>query len=240
MQITVTFVSDKKIDLPVAYRYAQQSLIYNVLRSCPEYSQKLHNYGASQHTTGFKLFTFSPFKGNYIKVGKRLIFDGRISFEIRCYDAFMAQLLLAGLNYGEHVTFLCNELIVESCVMADRKILCGNTVITTVSPIAVLSNAAGGKTVYHSPEDDSFYERIIANSKRKWCTIGDEEAFALNIYPADTSFRKLVTLFKKTYVNAWYGSFVLEGNPAVVDFLYNVGLGNKSSQGFGMFEIIED
>lgn len=162
MQIKITFTSEKEINLPTAYRHAQQSLIYNVLHSCPGYSLALHNHGTSELTTGFKLFTFGSLEGRYTKVGKRLIFDGRVSFEIRCYDPFMAQLLVSGLSEGE-------------------------------------------------------------------------KDFELSISPVDGDFRKLVTLFKNTYVNARYGSFTLEGNPKVI---YNVGLGNKTSQGFGMLEVL--
>ena len=239
MQIKITFASDEQIRLPISYRHAQQSLIYNALRSCPEYSQLLHNYGTSERTTGFKLFTFSPVSGSYTKFGKRLAFDGKVSFEIRCHDTFMAQLLISGFCKGSIVRFLDNELTVEACILENRTIFEQKVVVRTVSPVTVLKNTGDGHTVYYSPEDEAFYERIIANAKRKWCALYDEADFWLNIYPADKNFRKLVTLFKGTYINAWFGNFVIEGNPKVIDFLYNVGLGNKTSQGFGMFEIVD-
>lgn len=238
MQIKIILASDKKINLPIAYRHALQSLIYNALRSCPDYSENLHNRGTSENTTGFKLFTFSPLEGGYMKVDKRLIFDGRVSFEVRCHDPFMAQLLLSGFEKGRTVTLLHNELTVKSCFMENKVIFDSSVTVKAVSPITVLSNTADGHTVYYSPEDDTFYERIIANAKKKWCTLYDEKDFYLNISPGGKHFRKLVTLFKETYVNAWYGTFVLKGNPRVIDFLYDVGLGNKTSQGFGMFETI--
>lgn len=238
MQIKISLISDKTINFPIAYRHAQQSFIYNLLRSCPEYSKALHDHGSSENTTGFKLFTFSPFEGNYTKVGKRLIFDGRIAFEVRCHDAFMAQLILSGLPEGTKVTLLNNELTVESCRQENRTVNVNTVTVRTVSPIAVLSNTADGHTVYYSPEEDSFYERIVANAERKWNALYEDEGFELSIHPADKSFRKLVTLFKGTYVNAWYGNFVLKGKPEVLNFLYDVGLGNKTSQGFGMFEVI--
>ena len=238
MQIKITLVSDSEINLPIAYRHAQQSLIYNVLRACPEYSEALHNHGTSMNTTGFKLFTFSSLEGSYTKVGKRLIFDGRVSFEIRCHDAHMMQLLLAGFRSGTKINLLNNTLTVESCYM-ENKIIFENAVkIRMVSPITILSNTSDGHTVYYSPEDEIFYERVVANAKRKWCAVHDERDFDLSFCAANDNFNKLVTLFKNTYVNAWYGNFILKGNPKVIDFLYNVGLGNKTSQGFGMFEIL--
>lgn len=237
MQIKITLVSEKGINLPIAYRHAQQSLIYNSLRNCPGYSEKLHNHGVAENTTGFKLFTFSPLEGSYTKVGKRMIFHGRVSFEIRCHDAFMAQLLLDSLHEGEKVNILNNDLAIESCVMENKVIFDRTVTVRMVSPVTVLSNTSDKHTVYYSPEDDVFFERIVANAKRKWCSLYDENDFDFNIYPAAGKYNKLVTLFKGTYVNAWHGNFVLEGNPQVLNFLYNVGLGNRTSQGFGMFEI---
>ncbi len=236
MQIIIALVSKKEIVLPIAYRHAQQSMIYNALRSSPEYSEKLHNYGTSELTTGFKLFTFGQFEGGYRMAGKSIIFCDRIVFEIRCHDAFMAQLLLSGFSKGKKVKLLKNELTVESCLLENKKNYKTAVTVRTVSPITVLSNTSDGHTVYFSPDEDAFYSRIIANAKRKWCTLFDEEEFKLSIYSADEKYRKLVTVFKNTYVNAWYGTFVLEGNPEAIDFLYNVGLGNKTSQGFGMFD----
>lgn len=239
MQIKITLTTDERINLPIAYRHAQQSMIYNALRSCPEYSQHLHNCGTSENTTGFKLFTFSPLMGRYVKIRKRLIFDGSVSFEIRCHDPFMAQLLLSGLGAGKTVTLFHNELTVDECVMENRAIFEETVTVAAVSPITVLSNTSDGHTVYYSPEEEVFYERIIANAKRKWCAIYDENDFSLSISSAGKPFFKLVTQFNGTYVNSWYGHFVLEGNPRVIDFLYNVGLGNKTSQGFGMFEFCD-
>lgn len=237
MQIIIALVSKKEIVLPIAYRHAQQSMIYNALRSSPEYSEKLHNYGTSELTTGFKLFTFGQFEGGYRMAGKSIIFCDRIVFEIRCHDAFMAQLLLSGFSKGKKVKLLKNELTVESCILENRIIFERSVTARAVSPITVLSNTSDGHTVYYTPDDELFYERILANAKRKWCTLYGEDDFDMRISPADMNFRKLVTLFKGTYINAWYGTFLLEGNPKVMDFLYNVGLGNKTSQGFGMFDL---
>ncbi len=240
MQIKITLISDREINLPIAYRHAQQSLIYNALRISSVYSETLHNRGVSENTTGFKLFTFSPLEGRYTKVGKRLVFDGRVNFEIRCHDPFMVQLLVSNLGAGKTVSLLNNELTVESCFTENKEDFDSNVTVRTVSPITVLSNTSDGHTVYYSPDDEVFYERIIANAKRKWCTLYDEREFYLRIYPADRNFRKLVTLFKNTYVNAWSGNLIIEGNPKVIGFLYNVGLGNKTSQGFGMFEVNDE
>ena len=54
----------------------------------------------------------------------------------------------------------------------------------------------------------------------------------------NSSTRKIVTRYKGSYINAWYGTFQLKGKRKYLDFLYQTGVGSKNSQGFGMFEII--
>lgn len=240
MQIRIKFKSEQNINLPIAYRHAVQSMIYRTLARCPEYSAALHDGGFSgDENDAFKLFTFSQFEGNYSVANKRIIFEKEMTFEIRCHDTFMCQLLLEGFSYGNEFNLLHNDLTVASCRLENKIVFDDRVTVKMISPVAVLSNTTDKHTVYFSPDEEDFYEKLIFNAYRKWCTIFDEDEFVLNVIPADGVFRKLVTLFKGTYVNAWYGSFILEGNPEVINFLYNVGLGNKSSQGFGMFEIEE-
>ena len=50
---------------------------------------------------------------------------------------------------------------------------------------------------------------------------------------------KYVTKYKNTYITAWHGIYILQGKKEYLEFLYYTGLGEKTSQGFGMFEVIE-
>ena len=50
---------------------------------------------------------------------------------------------------------------------------------------------------------------------------------------------KCVTQIKGTWVNAWYGTYLLKGSPQAIQFLYHTGLGAKNSMGFGLFDIVK-
>ena len=50
---------------------------------------------------------------------------------------------------------------------------------------------------------------------------------------------KLVTKYKDYLITGWKGEFEIRGDAEVLDFLYQVGLGEKNSMGFGMFVIEE-
>ncbi|PNV79087.1 MAG: CRISPR-associated endoribonuclease Cas6, partial [Dictyoglomus turgidum] len=46
-----------------------------------------------------------------------------------------------------------------------------------------------------------------------------------------------VVIFKNTPIEGWAGVFELSGDPALIAITYEAGLGNKNSEGFGMWEI---
>jgi CRISPR-associated endoribonuclease Cas6 len=50
---------------------------------------------------------------------------------------------------------------------------------------------------------------------------------------------KYVTRYKDFYMSGWNGDYILRGKRKYLDFLYQVGLGGKNAQGFGMFTIPE-
>ncbi|MCC8075170.1 MAG: hypothetical protein LIO95_04380, partial [Clostridiales bacterium] len=47
------------------------------------------------------------------------------------------------------------------------------------------------------------------------------------------------TTYKGNYITGYGGSFQLGGDPALLDLLYNAGLGGKNAQGFGMFDPVK-
>jgi len=49
---------------------------------------------------------------------------------------------------------------------------------------------------------------------------------------------KLV-IYKGFIIKGWMGKFRLRGNPELIKFSYEAGLGAKNSQGFGMWEILK-
>ena len=96
------------------------------------------------------------------------------------------------------------------------------------------------KTYYFNPIEKDFTERINNLFKKKYETY-------YGITPEDITIKlvsvnekdKYVTKYKNTYITAWHGTYLLQGKKEYLEFLYYIGLGEKTSQGFGMFEVIE-
>ena len=121
----------------------------------------------------------------------------------------------------------------------DRTVAETDIDIITASPVVARQNTDDGKSVYCAPDDPMFQDVINTNFGNKFESFaGYYPGYGIIIEPRG-KFRKVVTNFKGTWVTAYHGKFHLIGEPQTLDFLYQTGLGNKSSQGFGMFDIIE-
>ena len=216
-------------------------MLYSVLESAPAFSTFLHNGGYSVDDRQFKLFTFSPLKGNYSIQDKTISFTDKVSFEIRSSEPCVIQNLICGFNNISAINIAHNNLTVENCVLKSKRIYKHRVRVKTVSPIVVYVTRNNTERIYFSPEDADFNHMVVNNAKRKWLSAGNKERdFRLAVsLITDVPLKKEVTKYKGSYITAWHGAFVLDGNPEVLDFIYNTGLGSKNSQGFGMFELIE-
>ncbi len=50
---------------------------------------------------------------------------------------------------------------------------------------------------------------------------------------------KVIAKYKGFYLDGWKGRYKLKGKRKYLNFLYQVGLGAKNAQGFGMFKVIQ-
>lgn len=239
MQLKI-ILSGNRIKLPLASASTVQGLIYNALHSDSSFSHNLHENGHSFNQRKFKLFSFSELRGNYTIFEKQIIFDNRISLEIRSVDAYMIQLLYSYFSSNKTVTLGNNTVNIESATLENKMIFSDRVKVKTASPITVYSTTEDGHTIYFSPHEESFYEAIAENAKRKQNSyLKGISDFDFSITPAeDAHFIKRATRFKSTFITAWHGEFYLQGSIEVLNFLYNTGLGSKNSQGFGMFYVL--
>ena len=232
----------KNVCLPMAYRHFVQGMIYRALeRGDPSCSANVHNGGNRLGTRQFKLFAFGPLTGSYTIEGRNICFSEQIFLEIRSADPVFVQTLLRRLNIGEVVMLGNHRLIVEKCLLEHKTVFQDKIRVQMLSPIVAYVTQTDKSTRFFAPEEPQFYSLLQTNAMRKWGSVhGQDAPVSLSVVPEDRcSFRKQVTQFKTTRINAWFGAFELTGEPAVLNFLYDTGLGAKNSQGFGMFRIID-
>lgn len=111
-----------------------------------------------------------------------------------------------------------------------------------LSPIVAIEKTDDNQTKYLSPRDYQFTDYLNHNFSKKYQTYYHNlPSSNLDIVVSDVSFRdKCVTRFQGIFINAWNCRLYIQGSPEYLTFIYNVGLGSKNSQGFGMINIIEE
>ena len=241
MQLSLLFQAES-INLPIAYRSTQQGLLYQVLSANPAFATYMHNEGRQIEDRSYKLFTFSPLNGQYSIKDKRITFHQYASMEIRSIDTNFIQILADNLVEGANIRLGQQYVTIAQAQISEQRVSSSHVQIQTISPVVVYQTQEDGHTTFFSPYDEVFYSSIIHNAQRKWRSLGYDDTFLeLAIKPIDGQvFHKVPTRFKTTFITGWHGCFEIIGLPAVVDMLYQTGLGAKNSQGFGMFRIISE
>ena len=239
MQLILTLEHSGIIDFPVNYNYCVQSAIFALLAAADaDYAQMLHDtaYGGEAK---FKFFTFDKLRGNCHYRDKKLFFESDIRLEIRGISPkFMqtftdAALQIGQMRFGKHIVKIKN---IEH---RDFQITDSVVKIRTLTPIIAKSVTEDRKTVYYPPDDVRFNRCIREAFERKYdACCGELPGSSVDIL-LQGSYSKCVTQYKGIWITAYDGEFQLCGEPVHLQFLYDVGLGVKTSQGFGLFTVLK-
>lgn len=236
MQIHIEF-SGNNIDLPISYNHTVQSMIYHALSENEEYQNFLHNTGYVSDKSTFRLFTFGELKGEYIVINKRIIFKNSFLLEIRTVSDSLFKLLNRSFYLGAVFHLNNEEIIVKRVICENKKITSDRVKIKMLSPV-VAKVSDKNQTVYFAPSDTYFEEIINNNFFAKYKAFYNAEPNSKIKISSISKERKIVSNYKGIWINGFLTEMFLEGKPEYLNFLYNVGLGCKNAQGYGMFEVI--
>ncbi|HFI0468321.1 TPA: CRISPR-associated endoribonuclease Cas6 [Streptococcus suis] len=237
MQLTIRLECQRQQGLPLSYNYLVQAAIYNLLREDSDLSHRLHDVGYQLENRKFKLFSFSSLRGEHTIQEKVIYFHNFVELEIRSIDSEIIQTLARSLLNKEtlkigEIDFYINDFTIS------RKELKGDSYrIRMLSPI-VLHRTIDKKTIYLSPMDRDFQKQLNHNLSKKYqAYYGKEMEGKIELLPIYFKDRnKVVTKYKEFYITGWRGDYQLHGPSYLLNFLYQVGLGEKNSMGFGLFE----
>ncbi len=240
MQLHLHIQLTRPISLPLNYNHILQGVIYNaVFANYPNYADELHDEGGRYGKRTYKAFTFGPLFGKYRIKDKKITYYEDVSWEIRSTDSVLITILR--LYFESHgINFLTYRFRHIDVSVSDYRVEKGRVQIAALSPILAYSTLGRNEgTYYYTPEERGFYELTKLNAYKRYDAImktapGDIEFRPLSVRRSD----KVVTRYRSTMITGWRGRYELEGDPKLIDFLYQTGLGAKNSQGFGMFAIL--
>lgn len=237
MQMFLEFSTDM-LNLPIAYNTIVQGFIYHTLLSADaDYSEYLHNRGNVLNRNLPKFFTFGRLHGSYRISGREIIFPRSACLELRSPDTGFISRIADGCKPGRIIRLGTNRVILTRCTVENRQL-----------PQRELHAVMQTPLCFKQPdyEDCRFEpvearEKLTENARMKWLSAGfAPEAFSLEIQFPKVEARRVQCQFKGIYVTGWETELLLRGTPEVLRFLYDAGIGARNSQGFGMFDILEN
>lgn len=249
MRLTIRFrPNNDYLILPINYEQVLQGFMYRSIQDF-ELAHFFHDVGYVKGKRRFKLFTFSrligPYKLNLRQ--KEIVFSDFITWHISSvFDPLIVDL---ARNYLSRGPFLLHdqpiqieEAAIHSLDISERD----SYRINMISPLTVYStyeNRYGQKrTHFFQPTDYVFSDMVEKNFFNKYYAFfGVEPSESLIIRPTNVTEKdKVITSFKKFRINAWNGTYEIKTSLNNLKFLYDTGIGSKNSQGFGMFELLNE
>jgi len=253
MRLKMTFIdlNGKDIVFPVHdVKYLLHYLIYNSFSG--QMAHKLYLEGFPVNGRKFKLFTISDIlergvvKNGYINFGQSITFYFSSPLHDTIANIRRIFLKKSNIKINEFSLYL-NEFSV-----VDEPNISGQVLAKTLSPVVEFSTFMhNGKKIthYYYPTESEFKRLIEENARKKYIAIQQAQGMPvdenivkdlrLDIEPYRFSQKRneRIVYFKHTVIKGYTGIYKLTGSPELIKVTYDAGLGAKSSEGFGMWEI---
>ena len=225
-----------RLKIYLKYNHILSSIVYNKILDL-ELANELHT------SNSFKFFNFSQLNIPKRKITKDGIIskNGEVAFYLSSPNDLLIKSIVNGFLDDLKIKFKQDYLTVtkiEALKMPDFE---EKSNFKTLSPINIRDLDENMKRIDLAPSD-KFFKGIEKNLIKKYCIFNDLESTdkQINAYSEMRNVkRKRITIPKgpnTTYHRAYMMDMILEGDIDLIEFAYDVGLGEKNSMGFGMIE----
>ena len=236
----MTLKVEKNTTVPFDHQYYLASMIYRVLEKVDkEYAYSLHKPKKYKH------FTFS-----YLMCKKRVVcdqglltLDGEVFFFFSSPDQKMVADFVNGLFLSRELRIGDVKGVVSEVKVMDKKEIKEKCLLGSLTPIVVRKPENVGKRmkgVELDPKDPEFLERLKSNLINRFNEFYGEDA-----KEEDIDFRLLCEPKQKRHKikTEYYRCYLLPrfeaiGDPRIIKYGYEAGLGEKNAMGFGMVKVV--
>ncbi len=250
MKLQIHLLSKNIIHLPVHYNHLLQAMLLKSIDD-EQYRTFIHDQGYHYEKRQFKLFTFSKLNGKYkLSMDRKFIdFEKEIMLIVSSSQESFIKQLEQGIK-TKTIRLGSNELQVtklivkeESLIVKEESLVGDYLKVRTLSPVVAYSTiieAGKKKTLYYTPQDEQFSKVLRENIIKKYKSIYGERPLQNEDFEvlaiATEKYQKSVVYYKNFIINGYSGNYVLLGNPVLIQFALEAGLGGKNAQGFGCVE----
>jgi CRISPR-associated endoribonuclease Cas6 len=234
--------------LPISYQYELSSYIYGTIaKSDSLYADWLHNNGFANNNKRFKMFVFSNLFPQCKALGDRMCILNDTMFLYLSFlpdkstEEFVKGIFLDNLlTIGDEKSKV--QFQVENIeALATPSLI--NCEFQTLSPVTVSIKRENGSIEYVSPEREDYGRLLINNLKEKYLAFygkefSDDDSYDFELLSPAKS--RLITIKANTpamtKVKGYQYRFKLKADGKLMHIMYEAGLGEKNSTGFGMVD----
>ncbi len=246
------FDKDNNILLPPWYRIGFASMIKEALRQADATSKLYELYYGNAKKNRPKPFTFAVklnISGvekstvNYLKPGNPFV-----SFYISSNDYEFTMTVYNGLLKLKQYAIYNNAIIIDRFNLLPEKTFPESKAVFDIfSPIVVRKVDENRKGTGYVHVNDSTYKQMLFYSIRSQCKfLGDSYLLNNDDITMDTSSAFTVKIpnynkknpDKPEVITATDGCIAIQAPHEVLQLIYDIGLGARRSQGFGMLEVV--
>ena len=120
--------------------------------------------------------------------------------------------------------------------------LSGRVLCETLSPVVASTGVRKGEKLHKrflSPDGRDFWKVVELNLRRKAAAVGLQLPPGAAVrFEGVGEWRSRLFLAQGTQVRGYEGRFVMEGEESLLYLAHEAGLGERNSQGFGMFRVV--
>lgn len=246
MRLHIVFYSEHPVILPWHYPHLLHGFLYGAIaKASPHLGGFLHDQGFVAGNHRYKMLVFSrlyPRRASSHPGGLSLTppIHWWVSSPL---PAFMEALAVTLLTERE-VILGAARLEVERVEVEPLPELSGRVMCETLSPLVASTGVRKGEKLHKrflSPEEPDFWRVVELNLKRKAASLGISVSSGAAVrFEAVGEWRSRLFLAQGTQVRGYEGRFLMEGEESLLHLAYEAGLGERNSQGFGMFRVLRD
>lgn len=219
--------------LPLDYRRGFVSLIKCAMeKSNPMLFERYY----SSHQ--LKPFTFSVYFPELQKSSNKELHVGtRVRLFLSAFSMELTTFIYNGLIKTKRFELFKNELIFQRANLQRAQRIDSDVVVfKTVSPVLVSNTGSSDR--YLVPEDEGFMEGLnFSVSEMAKNFLNRQENVTIEFKPVRIK-RKVIWHYHQ-HRSSFIGVFALKSEPEILQLIYDVGLGVRRNQGFGMLEVVQ-
>jgi len=240
MRLKINLKAKNNFKVPFNYNHILSAIIYNKIHDL-ELAYQLHS------STSFKFFNFSRINIPNREIVKDGIIskDGLLNFYLSSPNDSLIKSLVDGFLEDLEINFSNEKLQILKIEALKNPDFNEKQEFKTVSPLIIRSKEEidGKSKIIDLAPSDKFFRGIEKNLLRKYCIFNEIESTDKKIkaYSNMNNVKRKRIIIPKgpqtTYHRAYMMDLILEGDKNLIEFAYDVGLGEKNSMGFGMVKL---